>query len=220
MTNATEIKQYEIASIAYLVPVDDIQTAPFQPKDRTEKQALKKLMRTIKEAGRVIVPLVVAADGTLADGHRRLACAKALGYTHVPVLFEGGAADWLFAVVNGGIMPPKAKTWGGAVASGLDPALVPSEVRGWILDMLRLLGTEGFADMASRRSPAIMQSVRSFVEYVGDESDDFQRAALVWMDKYNMVRPIIDAMRDCAAPDALMAAVHEDRLFQKVTMYR
>ena len=218
--DAIEVKQYEIASIAYLVPVDEIRTALFQPKDRTEKQALRKLMRTIKEAGRVIMPLVIAADGTLADGHRRLACAKALGLTHVPVLFEGGDPGWLFAIINGGIMPPKAKTWGGAVAEGLDPTLVPGEARGWILDMVRLLGIEGFADMATRRSPAIMPTVYRLAHYVGDESDDFLRAALVWMDKYSMVRPAIDAMRDCAAPEALIAAVREDRLFQKVTMYR
>src|SRR3990167_4474596 len=54
---------------------------------RVDMGDLTELTASIKDRG-VLQPLIVQEDGTLVDGHRRLAAAKAAGLKTVPVQIQ------------------------------------------------------------------------------------------------------------------------------------
>ncbi len=69
------------------IPIDKIETNPFQPRSEFEEVALQELASSIKEQG-IIQPLTVRKLGydkyQLISGERRLRAAKLAGLTEVP----------------------------------------------------------------------------------------------------------------------------------------
>ena len=203
---------YTLATPVYMVPIEDVRLAGFNPASRTEPRRLRKLMEEIKRAGCIITPLQVGADGVLADGHRRYACAKALGMTHVPVQFATLPAATLYAILNTGTEPQRGIGWSQAVAQGFPLSEVRGDNKALIELWQTVLGPEDFAEMAARRSPEIVRVARGLANFVGRGEDmAFLRAAILWMDRHNMHRMYIEARRDGISPAALVAAVEEDR---------
>lgn len=68
--------------------VDDLllQVNPFNPKKRVLGNKLAPLVKSIKESGGVLTPVMVGRDNVIGDGHRRVAAAKIAGIEQVPVL--------------------------------------------------------------------------------------------------------------------------------------
>lgn len=58
---------------------------------RTDYGDIVELAESIREKG-IIVPLIVAKDGTLIAGHRRYKAAKSIGLEEVPVIVHTGSA--------------------------------------------------------------------------------------------------------------------------------
>lgn len=74
-----------VASTVTLLPLDKIKTAAWNPPSRTEENRLRKLLASIDDVG-LLYPLLVDEDNNLIDGHRRLACARKLGWKAIPVI--------------------------------------------------------------------------------------------------------------------------------------
>lgn len=195
-----------------MMAVVDIKTAPFNPSSRTEKKALAALMAAIEKVGRIIVPLIVTEDGHLADGHRRLACAVALGLTHVPVIVVPGLTlDILWSYLNGGNLPVKTKTWGIAVANGLSLETVPDKEQRTISELIMIAGRRQFERLMENNSPYILRPAKALAQYTGDESNKWIKTILSWMADQGQQRPAIDAMRDECPPEVLISAIKENR---------
>ena len=62
--------------------VGDLKMSAFNPPVR-HVQGMPALMKNIKENG-LIVPIVIANDCTIVDGHRRYVGMKKLGYKKIP----------------------------------------------------------------------------------------------------------------------------------------
>ncbi|HOK25551.1 MAG TPA: ParB/RepB/Spo0J family partition protein [Bacteroidales bacterium] len=69
------------------IPVDLIDSNPFQPRTRFDEEALGELAASIRQLG-IVQPLTVRETGTgryqLIAGERRLRAARMAGLTHVP----------------------------------------------------------------------------------------------------------------------------------------
>lgn len=198
--------------VIQMVPVDDIKISPFNPLPRTEPAALRDLLMQIRDVG-IMSPLMVADDGYLADGHRRLACAKILGITHVPVRrVVGTAAEWYHRLNDGG-RPLTGKEWAESVARGLPIESVARRHRPDIAQLYSLLGEEDFRDLfANRRvAPHILSIAKRIGVYIDDSSGEMLRAIVLWLEKHNSQKMARDAMDGEINPYDLMRAVIEDR---------
>ncbi len=73
------------ANVKYVPQLDTdlINLSPFNPPDRTEPEALKKMRKLVEETGKILDTIAVVdwGDGTyvIADGHRRYTVAQELG---------------------------------------------------------------------------------------------------------------------------------------------
>ena len=78
--------EFVVGAIAN-IPIDLIETNPFQPRNQFEEDALKELSHSIKEQG-IIQPITVRKIGydkyQLISGERRLRASKLAGMTTIP----------------------------------------------------------------------------------------------------------------------------------------
>ena len=78
--------EFVVGAIAN-IPIDLIETNPFQPRNQFEEDALKELSHSIKEQG-IIQPITVRKIGydkyQLISGERRLRASKLAGLTAIP----------------------------------------------------------------------------------------------------------------------------------------
>jgi len=197
------------------MPVDAVNTAHFNPPHRTTDKEVRELAATIVTHG-IIYPLTMSVDDNcLADGHRRLAAAKLVGLATVPVQWRRGSAAELWGLMNRTAKPINQRDWW--IASAKELAVATNANRRMsnrLGALLRILGPEDYEEMAQRRSPGIFTTAVRVANYVGrGKDDDFLRACLLWLDKHDQQRPVIDALKkDAQAPPAaFLAAIHEDR---------
>ncbi len=83
------LKEITSGSQVHLLPIEQIQPNPHQPRKNFNQENLLELSNSIKEHG-IIQPLVVINDGpnryTLIAGERRLRASKLAGLTEVPAI--------------------------------------------------------------------------------------------------------------------------------------
>lgn len=69
-----------------MIPIEMIESNPYQPREFLDKPSLAGLKRSVKEYG-IIIPIIVRPEGAryqLVAGQRRLAAARELGLKFVP----------------------------------------------------------------------------------------------------------------------------------------
>ena len=198
--------QYEVV----MVEIEKIKAAPFNPKDRTEERRLVNLRNSINRHG-ILQPVILTEDNMLADGHRRLACAKSLGYSHVPAHYAQGSVSELWGI-NAGNLSVKPSSWMAAVDGGLSIDDVVPEERKRIDDLKRILKEDEFHSLASDfRSPAIYSEARQVAKYLGDQSDASLRKIVLWLNDHAM-RYMARLLREGdIEPDILRKAIEENR---------
>lgn len=79
--------------------VKKVKQAAHNPPNRISPKRIANLMKSLEKIG-LLYPILVDADNNLIDGHRRLASAKALGWTTIPAIVVSGARDEVYAAVN------------------------------------------------------------------------------------------------------------------------
>jgi len=62
--------------------IEQLKNAPHNPPGRIEPRKMQRLLLSIDKHGILYEPFVTAA-GVIVEGHRRIACARLLGHTHV-----------------------------------------------------------------------------------------------------------------------------------------
>ena len=194
------------------VTTSEVKAADFNPTNRTARSALRGLLESIEKSG-IINPLIVSAnDGVLADGHRRLACAKILKVTTVPVRVLPGTVRELFELLNGYSKPMDNASWHQAFAMGLPPESVPIKEASYAIEMIRILGWEDYQVMALDKVTSFMYKVALSVgRYVGRTDDNFIRGTLHWLYNQKMQRPVIEAMKNNADTEIILQAINENK---------
>lgn len=157
------------------VAVNDIQIANgANPPQRMEEKALRALMASISHYG-IIVPLIVDMSSMmLIDGHRRLACAKALGMEFVPVVAAPPEArDVLFEEINRTSRQMTGREWTQLIARGLraNPKVTRAAER-----IRRLMGEEMVQEIAARglainSLDSVMGQIAKYLDWSVDDSE-------------------------------------------------
>src|SRR3954468_18362983 len=104
-----------------IIPVEEVMVADFNPARRVNRTSLSGLMISIQQHG-ILEPLALTWNKVLADGHRRLACAKLLSMQTVPVAVHTELildAPALWVVLNAESMSLTPAQWMDAVSHGL-----------------------------------------------------------------------------------------------------
>lgn len=75
--------------VVEFIEIDKLEWASFNPGIRTEYKNLRDLMNNMEEYGFLVSqPVTIMENNKVVDGHRRIACAKALGIKEVPCIRE------------------------------------------------------------------------------------------------------------------------------------
>lgn len=168
------------------VAIELIKPAPFNPPDRATARSITDLKASIERVG-IIYPLVVTKDFDLVDGHRRLACAVALGMKTVPVIIRPDNQLELFYEVN---QPQKKLTRSDELWVYLSGGLVRGEGLANIRTLERMIGRDGLEILAEERvSPrGILQVTMMLLRYTSKGEPDpttgdntFANRAVMWL---------------------------------------
>lgn len=161
-------------------PIDSIIEDASNPKSRTKDAAVKLLSNSIKARGRIVYPLLISSTYKLKDGHRRLAAARLLKMSFVPVQVVEDDDDF-FSEINITHRPMNRFEW---MERYLDGGDVPSDAYKQISRLEFLLGREKLEQMRENHiGPSVANVASSVVKYIGgDLTDDaLVRQVLLWM---------------------------------------
>lgn len=191
------------------VDVGDLIGAPFNPSDRLEEKALVDLKNSIDRYG-VLSPIHIDANNNIADGHRRVQCAKDLGIQKIPAIrLDIGVSD-AWAELNGSTRPINRKQWGVAFSNGLPLDNVPSKIQYNLAKMKEILGDE-FDIVIKQNSVYIYSIARQLSSYVYGCADyEFMKKAILWMYKHNQQAMIRECMKNSIAADLIINAIEND----------
>ena len=181
-----------------MMAVSDLKPNGFNPRSRTWRKTKKyrDLLASIREH-RVLAPLLIAPDGLVIDGHRRLACAIDLGLPDVPCVIVSVNAQlaWTQAVftqqgMNGAQVIE-------ATARGLSIEYLPPALAGRVTELQEITDTDFYQQMASMGiSVSVLVSLKRVCKYTGDSSIEWRKRVLQWLVKNKMqfdIRKAIDS---------------------------
>lgn len=161
------------------VRIDDIKPAPWNPPVRVQDKNLLELLTSISERG-ILCPLIVGSDGVLADGHRRLQCAKHLDFKTVPVILASAPAIEIYSTPNTGQRPLSGAEWIHVYLKA--PSAVPAKQRTHIAAIERDLGRDALELLRDNNLGwAIYNDCVWLVRYCGrEDSSDNLWLTLRW----------------------------------------
>jgi len=185
------------------VGVDTLKPARFNPTKRTMPKNLGGLMGSIASNG-MPVPIVITEGMEVGDGHRRLACAKALGWSTVPaVVWKGKTAQEIWSILNAHQMSMTPAQWLEAVVCGMsvEQPEIPRKLANLIREMLETLDEElVWKIVEDGRSPDIMSTAKFVNRKLGrDDKGDSLAKTVSWLLEYNAsfkVRQVISGSYD------------------------
>ncbi len=157
-----------------------IKTAKYNPAIRTSKASLADILASITKHG-IIYPLLLNSRYDLIDGHRRLACANALGFKTVPVFISNKkiSKDDCYETVNSTSRKMSAKEM---IFVYINGGKVSVYFRWRIAQLEILLGKEGLKTLADKHtSPLIYDVAKSICKYCNMNSDAFMKKAIWWV---------------------------------------
>ena len=152
------------------VAIDSLTPAKFNPAKRVTGKSFGKLQASIKANG-ICQPLAVTKDSTVADGHRRLASAKALGFETVPVIVhQDVGVEKLWILANSTSQPVSLSQLFSAWHQGLnlDEEGFPTSPRAIIKAISETLTQKTIDRLFNEgRSPNVFAQGKSIVAYSG-----------------------------------------------------
>ena len=194
------------------VDISTIKTFKFNPADRINEEKLVELEKSIQKDG-IINPMQLGVDQVLGDGNRRLAVAKKLGFTKVPVVQSDTLTGEQLYALNATHKPHKGKEWYEAVVKGFDIMLVPDTQRRLIQKLRDVLKHKEWIKlgMPPGTAPTIYQQARRIGTYTGRTSGQFTRLHVLWIKKLGMSNRIRKAMEiACLPPSLIMNRIDND----------
>lgn len=172
------------------VKIDDLKTAKFNPSRRTAPKSLTGLMSSISAHG-MPVPIVITEDGRVGDGHRRLACARLLGWETVPaVVWKGKTAEQIWSMLNAHQMSMSKAQWLEAVVCGMsvNQPEIPRQLANDIRELLSLLDADTVWRLVEDgRSPDILATAKYINRKLDWGADDKGRLVktIMWLIDFN-----------------------------------
>lgn len=171
--------------------ISELKPAKFNPLKRTLPAKLGGLMGSIASHG-MPVPIVITANNEIGDGHRRLACAKALGWELVPVVvWDGLTAQQIWSILNAHQMSMSPAQWLEAVVCGLpvDQPEIPKSLSSTIKELLDILDEDTVWRIVEEgKSPEILKTARwvaSKLGWLDTDNNERVKRIIKWFLEYN-----------------------------------
>lgn len=192
----------------FMIDIDDIKGAPFNPDTRTMPKNLRVLRDLIIKYG-FRVPVQFSRDGILGDGHRRVACARSIGLKQIPAFRQDLSVDEVFEL-NNGARKITDKELLKAYDNGFRNILAGKLSR---LQTLRdLIGEDGIHRLAEKDiSIFILSMARMVTNYCQIDDNDFTRRCIWWLVDYKQQFMVRRAIGGGIAPEVLERAVNEGK---------
>lgn len=193
--------------------IEQVKPAPYNPALRTDATVLSGLLRSIEKYG-IIDPLLVTSGGYLIDGHRRLECAKQLGYKSVPVtVTDFKERDVAFETCNSTSRKLSAREVSYVYLHGgtVSPAALKK-----VRQIETLIGRKRFRVFAeSYISISTLSAAKRIARYVGNKRLSFLRKSFFWLidNKQNYI--VRKAMEDLIDPLALAKSIRQNKPLAK-----
>lgn len=201
---------------------DEVKVSHFNPDRRINRELLTGLLLSIQKHG-ILEPLALSYDYVLADGHRRLACAKLLTLPIVPVAIYGENkldAATLWVVLNSETMNLSPAQWLAAVEAGLslDTPGFPERLKKRVVQLIEIFGKEGLTGLVEKgRSPYIIDNAMRIVTYCNRRDDkDFFKLAVQWLASTGNSFAVRAAMSEEIPDDVLTEAIEEQSELRRV----
>lgn len=192
--------------------------SPINPDFRTEAgKSLTKLEEGIIEAGGIIQPIIVSNDWRVIDGHRRLQAAKNLGYAEVPVIKSPLSLQIGWRILNDTSLAIQSDGWVQAHYKGMAIENIPKPERTRITEIKRLIGDEGFTEIAEREMSSHVLNVAKFAaRYIeqrkGNEraTDETTRSVLLWLIRLRQQFAVRSAIKQGMNPKVLRYSIENN----------
>lgn len=194
------------------IEITKLRPSKFNPVKRTLPAKLGGLMGSIAQYG-MPVPIVITEDFEVGDGHRRLACAKKLGWDKVPVIiWRGMTTEQIWSTLNAYQMNMTPAQWLEAVVCGLsiNQPEIPQALAKTIRELLELLDDDTVWRIVEEgKSPEILKTARYVAGKLGwldDNADDRVRRIIGWFlehDSQAMARYAIGSGNDDKLAEAI-----------------
>lgn len=191
------------------VDIGEIKVIPgLNPGDRTDPGSLRLLLADIKTRG-VLFPLVVTTKGELADGHRRLKCAKDLGIARLRVLVMPGTAIDIWTTINGLAMQVKGKHWTHLVSQGASP--FNRSFKNYADHIASVAGPEFIVllDKAGL-SLSIWVSASRIMSACRRSDNEFARKTLYWLVEHKAQRYARNMLESGTPPEVVRRAIEQN----------
>lgn len=185
------------------ISISDLKPAKFNPTRRTLPKNLAGLMGSIAQNG-MPVPIVITEDYEVGDGHRRLACAKNLGWEKVPVVvWRGKTSEEIWSILNAHQMNMTPAQWLEAVVCGMsiEQPEIPRRLANLIREMVDTLDDEMiWRIVEDGRSPDILSTAKFVNRKIGrDDTGESLAKTVKWLLDYSAsfkVRQVISGDYD------------------------
>lgn len=193
----------------------EIKVAHFNPAKRIKRETLTGLLLSIQKHG-ILEPLALAYDYVLADGHRRLECARLLDLKEVPVaLYSDNTlnAETLWVVLNSETMNLTPTQWLAAIVAGLplETPGFPERLKSRVKQLIEIVGQEGLERLVDEgRSPYVIDSAQRILTYCNRRGDEeLFKKSVIWLSGVGNAWAVRAAMQEQIPADVLIEAIEE-----------
>lgn len=188
-----------------LLRVEHVKMAAHNPGKRVEKRRLKDLLRSMSEVG-LLYEILVDEDYQVIDGHRRLACARELGWETIPAKVIKGNRDVLYASVN--VTATKMSGNENLAVWLVQPQAVSPRMQKLFVQMKEVLGESLIRELCERGlSARVYQTALRLSRYCGQQTPVFVQKAVRWLMDVAVIGQVMKAMEAGTSPAQLAGAI-------------
>ena len=195
--------------LSYTTPAKLI-GANYNPSIRTGKNELKKLMESIKKYG-ILNPVLIDDKSNIIDGHRRIACAKALKISAVPVITVDAKLkkDKYYEQIN---TTSRKMLPNEMIYIFINGGNVPESATKKIERLQTVLGAVNLKKLANKFvSVSVLTRGNKIGKYCGDPSNEFLRNCIMWIVNNKQSYQVRKALEDSIPVATLKTAIKENR---------
>lgn len=189
------------------VPCKKIRFAPYNPKDRTDKRNLSKLMASMKQYG-LLVPVLLKEDFGLIEGHRRVASAMALKWESIPAIVTNADGEVLYREIGDNV-----KRMGNRDTLGIwlkEPKAVPNRASSSLFRIEEEIGRPLLQKIYDKGlSHRVYYVATRLSKYCETTSKDFLIDAIHWLLKFRIIGDARKAMDQQESPLVIRKAINQ-----------
>lgn len=196
------------------IEANSIEVAKYNPKSRTDKKVLKKLLKSIEKFG-ILSPLLIDSNKNLVDGHRRLACAKILKLTKVPIvqISDKIKKDEAFDTINNTTKKISPKE---ILYIYINGGYVGTRIVNEISRLKEVIGDKGLKALATKNvSYRVLDYASAIQRYIKKDGEAMTIKIINWLADNNMAFQAKQAIDTRVDKETIIKAISLNRPLKK-----